>query len=151
MIALQPMDNKEFKAYLELSINDYASEHVRAGNWTEEEALTNATEQFNMLLPDGENSEGQKLFSIRDDEKEVGMIWLGLKPNNKGFIYDIRIWEDHQGHGYGKQAMQEIEAFGRELGLTSIGLHVFGHNTVARELYKKLGYVETDIVMDKAL
>jgi len=47
--------------------------------------------------------------------------------------------------------MKEIEIFAKSIGLKSIGLHVFGHNKLARDLYKKLGYVETNINMKKIL
>ncbi|WP_420851953.1 hypothetical protein [Paenibacillus allorhizoplanae] len=40
---------------------------------------------------------------------------------------------------------------GREIGIKSIGLHVFAHNQIARGLYEKLGYEETSIVMAKEL
>lgn len=79
------------------------------------------------------------------------MIWLALKPNNKGFIYDIRIREEYRGRGFGKQAMEDIEKVGREFGIKSMGLHVFAHNPIARSLYEKLGYKETSVVMEKKL
>lgn len=78
-------------------------------------------------------------------------IWLALKPNNKGFIYDIKIREDCRGRGFGKQAMEDIEKVGREFDIKSIGLHVFAYNQIARSLYEKLGYKETSIVMAKEI
>lgn len=47
--------------------------------------------------------------------------------------------------------MKEIEIIGEEIGLKSIRLHVFGHNKIARRLYEKLGYIETNIKMKKVL
>jgi ribosomal protein S18 acetylase RimI-like enzyme len=79
------------------------------------------------------------------------MIWLAQVSTEKGFIYDINIYEGNQGRGYGKKAMKEIEQVAKNLGLTNIGLHVFGHNKSARGLYEKSGYIETDIVMAKDL
>ncbi|WP_367398413.1 GNAT family N-acetyltransferase [Paenibacillus barcinonensis] len=113
--------------------------------------MSKATEQYAQLLPDNEKTANNKLFTIRSDGKEVGMIWLALKPNNKGFIYDIRIREEYRGRGFGKQAMEDIEKVGREFGIKSMGLHVFAHNPIARSLYEKLGYEETSVVMAKKL
>ncbi|MDY0393948.1 GNAT family N-acetyltransferase [Virgibacillus halophilus] len=66
-------------------------------------------------------------------------------------MYDINIWKGNQGKGYGKQAMKQIEIIAKEIGLKVIGLHVFGHNKVARGLYEQLGYIETNIKMEKSL
>jgi ribosomal protein S18 acetylase RimI-like enzyme len=145
------MNSTEFQQYLNFAVKNYADEHVKAGNWNEEESINKATTEYNKLLPEGEKTANNKLFTIRSEDQAVGMIWLAQILNDKGFIYDINIWEDHQGRGYGKQAMVEIEVVGRNLGLKKIGLHVFGHNKVARDLYEKIGYKETDILMEKEL
>lgn len=47
--------------------------------------------------------------------------------------------------------MKEVEIIAKEIGLKMIGLHVFGHNKVARGLYEQLGYAETHIKMEKSL
>ncbi|WP_432806714.1 GNAT family N-acetyltransferase [Mesobacillus maritimus] len=151
MVKLDKMNSSEFEQYLSHAIRGYADEHVKAGNWNEQEALSKATKEYERLLPDGEKTANNTLFTIRDEDKEVGMIWLAQRANDKGFIYDINIREENQGRGYGKQAMIEIEKVARKLGLKSIKLHVFGHNRVARGLYEKLGYLETDIVMEKKI
>jgi RimJ/RimL family protein N-acetyltransferase len=49
------------------------------------------------------------------------------------------------------QAMTKLEGEAKRLGLDRIGLHVFGHNSAARPLYEKLGYVPTNINMVKHL
>ena len=149
MVRLEEMNSDEFQKYLNFAIKNYAAEHVKAGNWNELEALDKATQEYEKLLPDGEKTLNHNLFMIRDDNEEVGMIWLTQQSSDKGFIYDINIWETYQGRGYGKQAMKEIENIAKNLGLKSIRLHVFGHNRSARGLYEKLGYIETDIVMQK--
>lgn len=151
LITLRDMDSTEYQRYLRFSIKNYAAEHVKAGNWNEEESIEKATKEYNKLLPEGEKTPNHKLFTIIADDIEAGVIWLAIRSKDKGFIYDINIWEENQGRGFGKQAMKAIEEVGRELGLKSIGLHVFGHNEVARNLYKKLGYTEISIVMEKEL
>jgi ribosomal protein S18 acetylase RimI-like enzyme len=151
LVRLDKMNSSEFERYLRYAIRNYADEHVKAGNWNEQEAISKATKEFEKLLPEGEKTVNNKLFIIRCEDKEVGMIWLAQRSNDKGFIYDINIWEGNQGRGYGKQAMKEIEKVARKLSLKSISLHVFGHNQVARGLYEKLGYLETDIIMEKKI
>ena len=149
MIRLEEMNSEEYTRYLNYSVKNYAEEHIKAGNWTESEALNKATAEYKRLLPNGEKTEKNHLYMIRDGEQDVGVIWLALHSINEGFIYDLYIYEANQGRGYGKQAMVELERISKNKGLKSIGLHVFGHNNRARGLYKKLGYIETDIMMRK--
>lgn len=151
MVKLDEMTSPEFQKYLSVAIKNYADEHVEAGNWDEGESMGKAAQEFEDLLPDGEKTVNHHLFTIRDHDKEVGMIWLAQRTSEKGFIFDINIWDDYQGKGYGKKAMKAIETVGKELGLKSIGLHVFAHNKIARHLYNKLGYIETDISMVKQI
>ena len=67
------------------------------------------------------------------------------------FIWDIAIVAEYRGRGYGRAALQALEPLVRELGYDSIGLHVFGDNEVARQLYRSVGYMETDVSMQKRL
>jgi ribosomal protein S18 acetylase RimI-like enzyme len=43
------------------------------------------------------------------------------------------------------------EDLARVNGATTIGLNVFGHNRIARDLYNSLGYEESAVVMRKSL
>jgi len=67
------------------------------------------------------------------------------------FIYDVRIGEEFQRRGYATQAFQALETLAREMGLAAISLHVFGHNTAARRLYEKLGFITQSVFMAKAI
>lgn len=150
-VTLEKMNSIEYKQYLSYAIKNFANEQVKSGNWKQEEAISKATEEHEKLLPEGEKTEHNYLFTVRDGDQNVGMIWLAQRTNEKGFIYDINIWEGNQGNGYGKQAMKEIEMIAKKIGFETIGLHVFGHNQAARGLYEKMGYSETNIKMEKAL
>jgi len=151
MVALKLMDSKEFQRFLDISVENYAREKVTSGNWTEEESISKAQDEYARLLPNGEKSENNYLYNIMDDHQAVGVMWLANKSNGEGFIFEIRILDEFQGCGFGKQAMNEIEVAAKELGMTKIGLHVFGHNKVARGLYEKLGYETTNVVMAKSI
>lgn len=150
-VRLEKMNSVEFQQYLSYAIKNFADEQIKSGNWEQQEAISKSTQEHEKLLPEGENTVNNHLFTIRDKNQVVGMIWLAQGINEKGFIYDINIWEGNQGKGYGKQAMKEIEIVAKKIGLKSIRLHVFGHNKVARVLYEKLGYVATSIKMEKTL
>jgi len=143
-----------YDAYVGRSIAEYAQEHVKAGNWTADEALAKAEAQFAELLPDGVATEGQHLWSIRDDaDRHVGILWVGPRPRTEKalFIWDIAIEASERGRGLGQAALEVLHAWAREHGYERVGLHVFGSNEVARRLYLRTGYVETDVQMEKWL
>ena len=82
------------------------------------------------------------------------MLWVAAETRQgktRAFVYDFAIDEAHRRQGYGEQAFRALEDKVRALGLDSIALHVFGHNHAARALYEKLGYVTTNINMEKKL
>ncbi|NLX08324.1 MAG: GNAT family N-acetyltransferase [Chloroflexi bacterium] len=153
---LVPMTEADYAAYLERLLPEYAAEHVRAGNWPAEHAETMAQAQLQAILPDGLHTPDHYLYLLRveGETDPVGQLWLGVMRQGgapRAFIYDIEIYERFRRRGYATQALQAAEAQARELGLSSIALHVFGHNTGARALYEKQGYAVTDVVMAKDL
>ncbi|EOR21072.1 GNAT family N-acetyltransferase [Niallia alba] len=151
MIKLVLMNSAEYQTYISSAIKTYAEEKVLSGNWKQEESIRKAEEEYIRLLPNGEKTERNFLYTVRKNDEAVGVIWLAQKSEKLGFIYDIYILEQYQGKGYAKEAMKEIESVGQKLGLKKIGLHVFGHNKVARGLYEKLGYEITNVLMEKEI
>jgi RimJ/RimL family protein N-acetyltransferase len=156
MVTLVPMTEAEFRAYLDVSIADYAEEHTRAGNWQPEEALRKARESFDFYLPNGLATEKQHLYTIVDDETDtrVGTLWFGIfdsLAHPMAFLLDFVIGEPYRRQGHATRALQALEDKVRSFGLDRITLHVFAHNHAARALYQKMGYVETDINMAKSL
>ena len=153
---LVPMSEADYTAYLERLLPEYAAEHVRAGNWPAGHAEAMAQAQLQAILPDGVHTPDHYLYLLRveGETDPVGQLWLGVMRQSgspRAFIYDIEIYERFRRRGYATQALQAAEDQARELGLNSIALHVFGHNTGARALYEKLGYAVTDLVMAKDL
>lgn len=147
------MTEAEFRVYREGAVRTYAEEKVAAGNWPADEALSRSEREFSSLLPEGVASKNNHLFVLRDAAETVGMIWFAVnevKPT-AAFIYDFSVDEAHRGKGYGKGALLALEDRAEALGVTSVSLHVFGHNRVARALYEKLGYKTTNINMTKKL
>ena len=156
MVRLVPMTESEFHVYCKHSIENYAQEHVKAGNWHPAEALQKVEKEFLQLLPDGVASKNQHFFSIERDHTgvKVGMIWFAVRDDASrpsAFIYDFRIDEEFRRSGYGRQTLMRLEEKVRELGLDTISLHVFGHNQAAIALYQMTGYEVTDLHMTKKL
>ena len=155
-ITLDPMTDEEYTAWVEPTIRDYSAHHVAAGNWPAEDALELGRTQFLELLPDGVRTKDHYLYTTHDAAtgERAGMLWINIRPKAgkaEAFIYDIVIDEERRGRGYGKATMLACVERARELGADSVGLHVFGDNTVARGLYRSLGFIETDVQMSLPL
>lgn len=152
MVALVPMTASQFSRYLAETVPSYAAENVRSGRWSESEALTEAQKQIDSLLPNGVETPNHFLFEIRavPTGPRVGSTWLAVEPRG-AFVYDLQIDEAHRRQGHAEAAMRALEGIARDRGAKKISLHVFGTNTTARHLYRKLGYDETNVMMSKAI
>ncbi|MCL4337275.1 MAG: GNAT family N-acetyltransferase [Candidatus Thermoplasmatota archaeon] len=156
MVNLVPITDKEFDAFLDKSVKNYAIEKVKSGNWPEEGSLERSMAEFKRLLPNGKDSKDNFIYKIVESAtgEPVGTIWVALTQRGElpgAFIYDIEVNEKHRGKGYGKEAMKELEKVVTSLGRDRISLHVFGHNKVAISLYQSLGYQVTNINMSKII
>ena len=148
------MTQPEFDLFLERLIPDYAADNVRAGYWSESEALEKSRKQTMSLLSDGLQTKNHYLYTLYDDDEAVGVIWLRAelnRPIKTGFIFDVVVEEKFRGKGYGRQIMLLVEEKARELGIKSIGLHVFAYNNVAKNLYESIGYEVSSLNMLKSL
>jgi ribosomal protein S18 acetylase RimI-like enzyme len=148
MIALEPMQQEDFDQVIENEIKNYAADHVRNGNWPEEGSLERSRKEFESLLPQGVHTPNQFLWSLMDGDQKAGFLWAEVKEN-KAFIYDFLIHEEFRGKGYGKQALAAMDEKLQSMNVESVSLHVFGDNTTAQELYKKMGFEITGIHMQK--
>lgn len=154
MAQLIAMSQEYFEAYVERSIPEYAAEHVRAGNWEESQALAKARASYDELLPDGLATKDHFLYEIEgeSDEGTAGLLWFAVDRNGsrpKAFVYDLFVEETCRRKGYAREAMLDMEARLRAMGVTRVALHVFGHNPGAMSLYRAIGYETTDLIMAK--
>lgn len=155
-IRLVPLSDADFDTYLERDIRLYAEENVRAGYWSEAEALDKSRKAHERLLPEGLATKNHYLFAIQEAATgvTVGSLWLMADRETErptGFIFDLFVDEPYRRKGYARQAMLALEREAHELGLTSLGLHVFAHNPAAFALYQSLGYQVKSLNMTKLL
>ena len=156
MIQLVPMTDQEYRIFLDRSIREYAEDKVRAGAWSQTEALARSRREHRTLLRDGLRSKYHHLYTIRESGggEAVGVLWFRANLDSatpSGFIFDIEIDEPHRRKGYGREAMQQLEEIARKMGLRGLELHVFAFNEGARTLYESLGYTVTGLNMSKLL
>ena len=154
VMLLKQMSDDEYKEFMESSIESYAEEKVKAGNWKEDEAIEKSKEEFVQLLPEGNHTIDHLLYSLVDSESnvKVGSLWVHCKVEEKeAFIYEFAVDEEQQGKGYGTRAIQELERILQGQGIEGLSLHVFGHNKKAIRLYERLGFETTNMNMKKTL
>jgi ribosomal protein S18 acetylase RimI-like enzyme len=142
------MQQEDFDRLIEDEIRGYAAEHVRNGNWPAEGSLERSRKEFETLLPDGVHTPGQYLWSLVDGDQKIGFLWIQVK-GARAFIYDFLLHEEFRGKGYGKQALTAMDEKLRSMNVEYVGLHVFGDNITAQELYRKMGFQIAGIHMHK--
>lgn len=156
MTLLTPMRPEVFAAYLDSSVAGYARDNIDAGRWPAEGAVERSRADFDDSLPQGLATPDNYLFEIQDGVggATVGYLWFAVVVKHglrSAFVYDLEVKAEHRRQGHAKRAFQALESRVAALGLTSIGLHVFGHNPGAQALYRQLGYGVTGINMQKRL
>lgn len=155
MVTLAEVSEEYFQKNLALWIKEYAEEKVKAGTWIQEGSFERSKDEFSRLLPNGKDTENQHIKGIVvENGKTIGIIWVGVYYDTEpfgAFIWDFRIDEDSRGKGYGKDALNELYNLLKEMKISKLTLHVFAHNTVAVNLYKKMGFETTDIMMAKEI
>ena len=154
MLKLKKMSLEEFSDYMKYAVKSYAVEKQKGEGLDEEDALKVANDSYSRLLPEGLNTPDNFLFSVVDKSlsQPIGVLWFAKKFNVEkpyAFIYDIEIVSEKRGRGLGKELLSLAEEEARKLGCTSIGLHVFGHNSTAIALYEKAGFSTTSRMMKK--
>ena len=153
MSVLRPISDDEYAAWLETVIPGYAEDKVASGQWPAESALELSRKNYAELLPKGKDTENNHIYSVLGAGGEVvGTLWFVAEERADrriAYVYDIFISPQRRRQGHAFRAFQALEREVANLGLSGIALHVFGHNHEAQALYRKLGYVATNINMYK--
>lgn len=150
------MNEVEFAAYWGRAIPEFAQDKVDAGQWASADALQRSRDSYSEQLPQGLATPGNCFFTVRDGAsyEAIGMLWFAEQERGGkriAYVYDVAIDAPHQRKGHARRAFAALEAEVAQRGLSGIALHVFGHNSGARSLYEKLGYVPTNINLFKPL
>lgn len=149
------MKHADYDKWRQTSIEDYAKAKVKSGSWKKSESLENAMESYATLLPKGLATKGHFIGWIMSGDLKIGYTWLAcneaVNTEGQGWVYELFIDDEHRGKGYGKQAMDLIEAYFKRQAVKKIGLNVFGYNHPAIALYKKCEYEIGSIQMVKEI
>jgi ribosomal protein S18 acetylase RimI-like enzyme len=146
------MTQIDFLSYKEKAVKNYAQELEHSNMVPKGMGEKAAKQQLDQVLPNDVNTKNFYFYHIINDKDEhVGLVIYGTRSKGEAFILDIQIDEDQQGKGYGKEAIILLEKDAKSKGYERMGLHVFGHNQRAINLYYKLDYHVTSMQMAKDL
>ena len=156
MIRLVPMTEDDFESFMEISMPNHIQDQVKAGTWSAENAEGNMQKLFSQVLPEGLVTPNHSFFMIKDANtgSPVGGLWYMLMKDDGNLgvlVLDIQIDPASRRRGYGTQAFLVMEEQARDMGAGTITLNVFKHNTNARAMYEKLGYLGDTEMMVKRL
>lgn len=150
-ISLIDLKSADYKVFIESTKEGFMQDKIRNKEWSPEEAANKAREVFEHILPQGIKTKNQHFKVISADKEKAGYLWFELKENNNAtvlYIYFIIVLPEYRRKGIAKSALELLKIEARSLGAISIGLHVFGFNEGAIELYKQTGFVAKNIVME---
>jgi len=148
-IEFAPMTAAEFERYLPDLIETFAADLMRADELSQGDALQRAVTEVTQHLPQGETTPFHHVCTLRGglEDVPVGAIWFGAvaqQHRTLTFIYDLRVDRRYRGRGFGSAALSELEEWSRLQRHDAITLQVFEHNTGARRLFERGGYVIVD-------
>jgi ribosomal protein S18 acetylase RimI-like enzyme len=89
-----------------------------------------------------------KVFVLADGENIIGVLVLIAKEQNL-LLDNVAVHPDYQGRGLGQKLIELAEAEALRLGFSSVVLYTNLQMTENIQLYKKLGFVETERKQEK--
>ena len=155
MLKFEPMQEEDFAAFFRKSIPEYAYDQMRAGNWTANEAVGRARDEFQKMLPNGLQTPNAYLRTILDEQDhKTGMLWYFVDLNRlqkTAFLIDFFVFPESRHKGYEALAFALFENEARGLGVERVELQIFSHKIEDVLLYRENGYAETSIFFAKNL
>jgi len=142
-LTLLEMTMAEFERRRDPMIHQYGESLAVYNGVPLREAVTRAERETAKSLPDGPKTPGHLLRTAWVDGVEVGWVWASLPGHaaaEMAWIDEIVVDEKHRRQGHGQAIMEAIESELIDLGVSRLGLNVFGFNDVARRLYERLGF-----------
>ncbi len=103
-----------------------------------------------------------KFFVAEESDELIGFIWVWIENEPRDLMYikpiytfmfigDYVISKEYRNRGIGKALIAEVERFAKEQGIDQLKLHVNAKNSLAREVYKKLGFEEDEVILVKKI
>lgn len=144
-VRLRRMNEREFEAFHQKSVEEYAQNLIRDQRLSAQDALRQADKEFTQIVPRGIKTPGNELMIIEDARtgQDVGAMWFVLEEDDGvkiAFLSDFWIEEAYRRRGYAAAALGEMQKKAQEAGCEECRLFVWESNEPAMRLYGKCGY-----------
>lgn len=87
------------------------------------------------------------LQGIIDQNTSDSLYCLTHEPGAHGWIGELYVDEKYRGQGIAKSLINKINDYFKKQGCIGVRLSVLASNSVARKVYKKIGFTERDVEM----
>lgn len=97
------------------------------------------------------------IFVAEENNQIIGYICGTVKNkplrvlNKEGSIEEWYVEEKYRGKGMGKQLYEELLKEFKKAGCTHLGLRVYTANNSAINIYRKMGFIDSELTMVKSL
>lgn len=85
--------------------------------------------------PHDDKSKAVKIDFYNEDEKHIGEVSISSADTNSAFVYDLEVFTEYRGKGYGRKIMEFAL---KNYSITDLTVDL--DNTIAINLYKSLGF-----------
>lgn len=91
-------------------------------------------------------SEQPELFLVGELEREIVATAMAGFDGHRGCVYYLTVAAEHQGKSLGRQMMAEVERLLLVRGCPKVNIMVRSSNEPVLEFYRRLGYVQDEVV-----
>ncbi len=89
----------------------------------------------------------------------IGHIWISNRGSSEpwdfasdpAWIFDIHVDKEFRKRGIGKELIRQAELWAKKTGFEKLGLHVFGHNENAINMYMSTGFCDINYYTQKTI
>ena len=152
---IRPMTPADYPAVVVLELEVQAI-HVEGAPRVHIPYGVTSLERYQEILTDPSNS----VVLAVEDEDVVGYMHYEIIDRPQGewtyaqrvvHVHSLTIKEDHRRKGYGELLMDYVTDVAREQGASHVTLEVWAFNQAAHRFYERLGFLPTQIQMERAV
>lgn len=106
-------------------------------------------EKFQSLdaMTDQIENQGYTYFAVRDDDSLCGYIGVKPESDERFFLSKLYLHKSRRGRGIASLMLQRVFDEARKSGKKRVYLTVNKHNNHAIDVYKKTGFIISDVVL----
>ncbi len=120
-----------------------------------------ASQDLDHLLKQCNEKQG-KIYLAEEEGEIVGFICSLLEKQSTDIMYyepfsifveieELMVLEKYRGRGIARSLIDKADDYAKENSLKKVKLNVLAKNILAREIYKKLGFEEDEIILVKKM